>query len=88
MTFSGFREAGRDRVRVGGGAGSPRTGLLKVSVGFADGWMGEGQISYAGPGAEDRGRLAIDLVRQRLAPHGPEVSARRVVFLEGSHVAA
>jgi len=57
---------GTDRVRVTGGRGSPPTGLLKVSVGYADGYMGEGQISYAGPGALARARLALDIVRERL----------------------
>jgi len=59
-------EMGTDRVRVTGGRGSPPTGLLKVSVGYADGYMGEGQISYAGPGALARARLALDIVRERL----------------------
>lgn len=77
--FSGvsFTEVGPDRVRVEGGAGAPCTGSLKVSVGFVDGWMGEGQISYAGPGAEARGRLAVELVRERIATHGPTVGELR-----------
>ena len=70
-------EDGPDRIRVSGAAGAARTGKLKVSVGYDDGWMGEGQISYAGPGAEARGRLAIELIRERLASHGPAVSETR-----------
>lgn len=57
---------GPDRVRVRGGRGTPRTGLLKVSVGYVDGFVGEGQISYAGPGALARARLALEIVRERL----------------------
>lgn len=73
--FSGvtLNETGPDRVEVRGGQGRPATGSLKVSVGYRDGWIGEGQISYAGPGCVARGRLAIDLVRQRLAEAGPRV---------------
>lgn len=63
-------EAGPDRVRVGGGRGAARTGLLKTSVGYIDSCIGEGQISYAGPGAVERGRLALDIVRDRLALTG------------------
>ena len=59
-------EIAKDRVRVGGGRGSKRTGTLKVSVGYVDSFIGEGQISYAGPGALARGRLALDIVRERL----------------------
>ena len=60
------REEGADRVRVAGGNGRPRTGTLKVSVGYVDSYVGEGQISYAGPGAVARGRLALDIVAERL----------------------
>jgi hypothetical protein len=38
----------------------------KVSVGQFDGWIGEAQISYAGPGAAARGRLAGEIVVERL----------------------
>jgi hypothetical protein len=59
-------EIGRDRVRIIGGRGTARTGTLKVSVGYLDGYFGEGQISYAGPGALPRARVALDIVRARL----------------------
>ena len=35
-------------------------------MGQFDGWIGEGQISYAGPGAAARGRLAGEIVAERL----------------------
>jgi hypothetical protein len=66
-----------DAVRVTGGAGSPKTGTLKVSVGYVDCYLGEGQISYAGPGAEARGRLALDIVRERLAIIGAHITEAR-----------
>ena len=59
-------EIAPNRVRVTGGRGTPLTGLLKASVGYVDGYVGEGQISYAGPGALARARLALDIVRERL----------------------
>lgn len=67
--FSGvrFTDDGHDRVRVEGAGGRARPDRLKVSLGYADGCIGEGQISYAGPGAVARGRLALDIVRERLA---------------------
>jgi len=67
-----------DRVRVSGGRGTERTDTLKVSVGYVDGFIGEGQISYAGPGALARGRLAIDIVRERLKLTG--VATRELRF--------
>jgi hypothetical protein len=59
-----------DRVRVSGGRGAPRPATLKATVGYVDGWMGEGQISYAGPGAVARARLAADIVKARLQMTG------------------
>jgi hypothetical protein len=61
---------GQDRVQVTGGQGHPRTDTLKVTIGYRDGFIGEGQISYAGPGAQARGQLALDVVRERLALAG------------------
>ena len=58
---------GADRIAVSGGSGTIRPDTLKVSVGYRDSFVGEGQISYAGPGALARGRLALDIVRERLA---------------------
>lgn len=70
LTGVKFRETAKDRVAVSGGSGREKTGLLKVSVGFRDGYIGEGQISYGGPGAVSRGQLALDIVKQRLADTG------------------
>lgn len=67
--FSGvrFTELGEDRVRVDGASGHARPEQLKVSLGYSDGFIGEGQISYAGPGARARGELALEILRHRLA---------------------
>lgn len=59
-------EVGPDRVRVGGARGRARPDRLKVSVGHRAGHRGEGEISYAGPGAAGRARLAGEVVRERL----------------------
>ena len=63
-------QLGSDRVQVTGGQGHPRTNTLKVTVGYRDGFIGEGQMSYAGPGAQARGQLTLDVVRERLALAG------------------
>jgi hypothetical protein len=61
-----FEARGPDRIAFAGATGRARPETLKVSVGYRDGYVGEGQISYAGPGAVRRGRLAIEIVRERL----------------------
>jgi hypothetical protein len=55
-----------DHVRVTGATGHPATGLLKVSIGYRDGFIGEGQMSYTGLGARARAELALDIIRERL----------------------
>lgn len=77
--FSGVRieEIGPDRVAVSGATGAPATGLLKVSVGYRDGWLGEGQISYAGANCVARGLLAGELIEKRLADLGDAVEELR-----------
>ena len=66
ITEASVSELAVDRVAVNGVEGRERPELLKVSVGYRDGWIGEGQISYAGPGAVARARLALEIVRERL----------------------
>jgi hypothetical protein len=55
-----------NRVAVLGVRGHPRPETLKVIVCFLGGWLGEGEISYAGANAEARARLAADVIWRRL----------------------
>ena len=60
-------QVGVDRVQVSGATGRQRPDTLKVTVGHRDGFIGDGQISYAGLGAQARGQLALDVVKARLS---------------------
>ncbi|HSH07181.1 MAG TPA: acyclic terpene utilization AtuA family protein [Burkholderiales bacterium] len=60
-------QAGADRVAVSGATGRPRPQQLKVSIGYHAGWVGEGEISYAGPNARARAELAAETLRARLS---------------------
>ncbi|AQV96621.1 DUF1446 domain-containing protein [Cupriavidus necator] len=59
-------QMGPDCVRVSGVQGREWPSTLKVLVCQDGGWLGEGEISYAGPRAEARARLAADIVKHRL----------------------
>jgi hypothetical protein len=63
-------ERAPDRVSLQGASGHPCSGMLKVSIGYIDSYIGEGQISYAGPGALARARLAQAIVAERFALTG------------------
>lgn len=77
--FSGVQitEVGPDRVRISGATGRARPQTLKVSVGYIDSYIGEGQMSYAGPGALARARLALAIVEERLKITGVQASELR-----------
>jgi hypothetical protein len=76
-----FSESGPDRVLVHGGGGQSRPETLKVSVGYQEGFAGEGQMSYAGPGAIDRGRLALAIVNERLRPFSDDIVDLRLELI-------
>ncbi|MFT3761502.1 MAG: DUF1446 domain-containing protein [Pseudoxanthomonas sp.] len=61
-----IEEIGPDRVRLTGATGWERPSTLKVSVAYSEGFVGEGQISYAGAGAVARARLAGEVIKARL----------------------
>ncbi|MES2972209.1 MAG: acyclic terpene utilization AtuA family protein [Pseudomonadota bacterium] len=66
ITGARLEQVGPDRIRLSGVSGHPRPASLKVNVCYEGGWFAEGEISYAGPRAEGRARLAADVLRKRL----------------------
>jgi hypothetical protein len=90
--FSAVRlcEIAPDVVKVEGGRGRPRPAMLKVALGYRDGFIGEGQISYAGPGAVERARLALDIVADRMRLTGLAAAEMRydLIGIDALHGAA
>lgn len=69
-------QLGPDRVAVRNIRGHARPEQLKANLFHEGGWIAEGEISYAGPNAAARARLAGDIVRKRMAMLGHEVPVR------------
>lgn len=67
FTTADIEQLGEDCVRVSNIRGLPRTGTLKVSIGVAEGYIGEDMFYYAGPGALARARLAERILRERFS---------------------
>jgi hypothetical protein len=65
-----FTEVGESRVAVHGVRAGPPPATLKVSVGHLGGFVGEGEISYAGPGCVARADLALEIIEKRLRDAG------------------
>lgn len=55
-----------DRVQVSCAGGKPCPDQLKVTVSFDGGYLAEAEVSYAGPGASNRARLAGEIAAERM----------------------
>lgn len=66
-----IEDLGNDQVKVSGGSGKTRPSQLKVSLGYHAGFLGEGEISYAGSTAIQRAKLAEDVLKERLSNRYP-----------------
>ena len=76
LTDVTVEEVGADRVRIAGARGGPAPETLKATVCVDAGVLGEAEISYAGPNAAGRARLAAEIVRDRLARRAPNIQFR------------
>lgn len=61
-----FTQDGKDRVKAEGATGNPKTETFKCSIGYKDCYIGDGEISYGGPGCLERAKLALEIVKERL----------------------
>lgn len=68
-----LEEIAENQVKVWGGTGKERPSTLKVSVGYQAGFLGEGEISYAGANALARAQLAGTILEQRLKTQFPDL---------------
>jgi Acyclic terpene utilisation family protein AtuA len=81
FTTARLDEVGPDRVRVSGISGKPRTPTLKVSIGCAEGFIGEDMFFYAGPGALRRAELAKRILIERFKIVDLKAEEVRIDFL-------
>ena len=79
-------QTGPDRVSFHGARAQPRTPTYKVTLGYHDGYIGEGQISYAGINAVAKAKWAAEIVQQRLEDRGFAYSEVRVDLIGMSSV--
>jgi hypothetical protein len=66
MSAAELEQVGPNAVRLSGVQGHPRPATLKTNVYFDGGWLGEGEISYAGHNAEKRARWSMAILRERM----------------------
>ena len=69
-------QVGKDRVAIHGLRGRARPETLKVTASFEGSWLGEGEVSVAGPNALARARATADVLLRRLEMRALGVRAR------------
>ena len=70
ITGISLTQEGNNRVGISGAKARPRTHTYKVNVGYADGYIGEGEVSYGGIDAVARAKWAAEIVKERLKLQG------------------
>lgn len=76
-----MEQIGKDRVLIKGATGKPKTDTLKVSIGYQDCFIGEGEISYGGSNAYEKARLGAEIVVKRLGSTGVKYDELRVDYI-------
>ncbi len=71
-----LEQQGPDRVAVRGLRGHPAPDTLKVTASFEGSWLGEGEVSVAGPNALARAKATAEVLLERLRRRGLPVRAR------------
>jgi Acyclic terpene utilisation family protein AtuA len=72
-----LEEVGIDRVRVTGARGGPPPETLKVLLGIDEGFIAEGEVSFAGLGAVDKANAMARIVLDRIAATEVEMLDQR-----------
>ena len=65
-----FEERSENCVAVRGVSALPRTDTYKAVVGYFDGWIGTGEVAYAGVNAVARAKLAAQTIKERFRLDG------------------
>lgn len=84
VTDVSLEDVGPDRVQVTGARGKPPPPTLKVTVSVDGGWLGEGEITYAGPNALARAELAASVIKRRSQILGIQEPLRVDIFGTGA----
>lgn len=76
-----FTQIGENQVRAEHACSHGRPESLKVSIGYQDCYIGEGEISYGGSNCMARAKLAADIMEERVALTGIALEEYRVDYI-------
>lgn len=81
LTTCYVRKEGENRIRVGGFTGRPRPALLKLCLGYEDGWIGESEISVCWPDAYEKAQFCEKFLRGRFEALKLPIHEMRIDFI-------
>lgn len=76
-----FVQDGPDKVIASGAFSYPATDTYKVNIGYMDGFIGLGEISYGGTNCLNRAKLAADIIQKRWELIGITPEERRIDYI-------
>ncbi|MEZ3468123.1 MAG: DUF1446 domain-containing protein [Schaedlerella sp.] len=76
-----YEQAGNNRVRAAGAATHGKPENLKVTIGYQDCFIGEGEISYGGKNCLERAKMAGKIVESRFQQMGLAIEELRIDYI-------
>ncbi len=76
-----FTQVGTDKVLAEHATSHGKPDTLKVSVGYEDGYIGEGEISYGGQNCLARAKLAAQIIEKRIVDTGIDTDEYRCDYI-------
>lgn len=76
-----FKEIDKDIVKASNASSHGRPDTYKVSIGYKDCYIGEGEISYGGSNAIERAKLAAEIIEKRLKIIGCEFNELKIEYI-------
>jgi len=75
------KDIGKDEVEVTGIGGKKRPDMLKMTIGYEDGWIGESEISVCWPDAYEKAKFCEEFLRGRFKARNLTIDDVRFDFI-------
>lgn len=75
------KQIGENAVKVTGFKGKPKPAMLKLCIGYEDGWIGESEISVSWPDALEKAKFCESFLRGRFKEKNLDIQEMRVDYI-------
>lgn len=81
LTGIALETVGKDRVKVTGFKGKPKPDMLKMTIGYRDGWIGQSEITACWPDAYEKAQFCESFLRGRFEELGIPIREIRFDYI-------